>query len=131
MRLDQFLETWHPAGFDWAQSCCAHFVGQWIEARTGTTPLILAVESPKTPLAWSRFVGDHGGVEAAVDAFSGWVRKDPGLVQQGDIILTEGSITGWTLGICAGRLAAVLSATGQVVLQEIDVKPLCAWGPPE
>lgn len=122
--LQRYLDSWKPERFDWAESNCAHFICGWAKLVTGQDPIADA-PSMCTPLHWVRWVESAGGIEQILtqrlkaQVHAGW------MAQQGDIILMEGSMTGWTLGICVGRHVACLDGYGQVLF--VEAEPIKAW----
>lgn len=124
MTLDEYLRSWSPDEFDWAEANCVHFVAGWVRASTGVDPM-LGIPSLESPLQWKRWVRSEGGLRQAVSRHLGWQPRAPAFVQRNDIIITEGTSTGWAFGLCTGRLMACLDSSGKVVLLDAPVD--AAW----
>lgn len=109
--------------FDWSTNNCAHFAGNWWSVVTGNDAL-LGLPMPATADAASPWLVQHGS--SLCDLVSLRLarrRLDPRLAQAGDVVIigrgyapTCGAAgIGAALGICTGRLAAMLSIEGRVV----------------
>lgn len=109
--------------FGWQTNNCAHFAGNWWLQATGNDAL-LGLAMPATSEAAADCLAAMGGSLAAVVGRRLVRRRiDSRLAQAGDIVIIgrgyapacgAGGI-GAALGICTGRLAAMLSIDGRVV----------------
>lgn len=106
-RLAAYLATCQP--FDWAARNCCQFAAGWVQRMEGRAPAIPSVRD----LAHSRRVlADMGGtLLAAVTAELARQPVAPAAARPGDVVLLQ-RVDGQTLGICAGRTAAVLTTDG-------------------
>lgn len=109
--------------FDWTTNNCAHFAGNWWLQATGCDAL-LGLPMPATADAAAPWLAQHGGSLAGVVGLRiARERIDPRLAQVGDVVIigrgyapTCGAAgIGAALGICTGRLAAMLSVDGRRV----------------
>ena len=109
--------------FDWQTNSCAHFAGNWWLAVTGDDAL-LGLAMPATAEAAGPWLAQHGGsMSDLVGLRLGRRRIDPRLAQAGDVVIIGRGYApacgaagiGAALGICTGRLAAMLSIDGRVV----------------
>ena len=112
--LQQYLQQWGGEPFSWSRRNCCHFSAGWVQRCTGVDHLqgIAPVAGPRGAL---RLLRQHGGsLQAAVDARLQPIL--PALAQVGDLVLLPiGGIH--AVGICAGRMAAMLAVSGEVVHQ--------------
>ena len=109
--------------FDWSTNNCAHFAGNWWQLATGADAL-LGLPMPAAADAAPPWLVQHGGSLAdLVAARIGRQRIDSRLAQAGDVVIIGRGYApscgaagiGAALGICTGRLAAMLSIEGRVV----------------
>jgi hypothetical protein len=109
--------------FDWAANNCAHFSGNWWLQATGNDAL-LGLPMPATAEAAADCLAAMGGsLAAVVGRRIDRQRIDPRLAQAGDLVIIGRGYApscgaagiGAALGICTGRLAAMLSIDGRVV----------------
>jgi hypothetical protein len=110
--------------FDWAVNNCAHFAMGWWQRATGCDALagIAMPHSAEAARRWLRGQGASLAHEVAVR--TGRSAVDARLAAVGDLVIvgrqglptgcTVGSGLGSALGICTGRLAALLGADGRV-----------------
>ena len=118
--LSGYLAACPP--FDWSARNCAQFAAGWvqqIERRDVGAPSVLDLADSRRVL---RQLG--GSLRAAVTAELARQPVAPSMARAGDVVLVERD-GGQTLGICAGRTAAVLTASGvaHIPMQEA----LAAW----
>lgn len=108
--------------FNWATNNCAHFAGRWWHAATGNDAL-LGLPMPATADAAAPWLAQQGGSLASVVGLRiARERIDPRLAQAGDVVIIGRGYAsacgsagiGAALGICTGRLAAMLSTEGRV-----------------
>lgn len=109
--------------FDWPSHNCGHFAFNWWRAATGAD-VLAGLAMPATAAACAGWLVQHGGSLAAlVTQRTGCTRIHPHLAQVGDVVIIgRGYATaanavglGAALGICTGRLAALLGSDGRVV----------------
>lgn len=109
--------------FDWSTNNCAHFAGNWWQAATGNDAL-LGLAMPSTAEAAGPWLVQHGSsMSDLVGLRVARRRLDPRLAQAGDVVIIGRGYAptcgvagiGAALGICTGRLAAMLSIEGRVV----------------
>lgn len=118
--LSGYLAACPP--FDWSARNCAQFAAAWvkqIERRDVGAPGV-------ADLAESRRVLHRmgGSLQAAVTAELAREPVPAAMARPGDVVLVERD-GGQTLGICAGRTAAVLTAAGVAHLPMQQA--LAAW----
>lgn len=120
--LASYLDSIGSVPFDWATNNCAHFAGNWWLQATGNDAL-LGLPMPATADAAGHWLAQHGGSLAGVVGLRiARERIDPRLAQAGDVVIIGRGYApacgaagiGAALGICTGRLAAMLSAEGRV-----------------
>ena len=109
--------------FDWSRNNCAHFAGAWWHLATGNDALLglampaAAEDAPACMAEMGSSLGAVVGLRLARE------RIDPRLAQAGDVVIIGRGYApscgsagiGAALGICTGRLAAMLSTEGRVV----------------
>lgn len=109
--------------FDWQTNNCAHFAGRWWRQATGADAL-LDLPMPDTAEAAAGCLAAMGAnLAAVVGRRLARRRIDPRLAQAGDVVIIGRGYApacgsagiGAALGICTGRLAAMLSVEGRVV----------------
>lgn len=109
--------------FDWQTNNCAHFAGNWWSEVTGNDAL-LGLTMPATAESAGAWLAQRGSSLCnLVSLRLARRRLDPRLAQAGDVVIigrgyapTCGAAgIGAALGICTGRLAAMLSVEGRVV----------------
>jgi len=109
--------------FDWAAHNCAHFAGHWWLQATGNDAL-LGLPMPATAEAAGPWLAQQGGSLAGLGGLRrARPRSDPRRAQSGDVVIigrgyapSFGAVgIGAALGICTGRLAAMMSPEGRVV----------------
>lgn len=116
MTLTEYLQAWPKEPFNWRTRNCAHFAAGWVKAYRGID-VFARLPGHSKLTDWLRYVEAHG-IESVI---SEALRSEPipgALAQQNDIMLGTGSHTGWTLGICNGRLTACLGLDGNVVFTD-------------
>lgn len=104
--LSSYLAACPP--FSWTRNC-AQFAAGWvqqIERRDIDAPAVLDLAESRRVL---RRLG--GSLRAAVTAELARDPVPPSMARPGDVVLIERD-GGQTLGLCAGRTAAVLTAAG-------------------
>lgn len=107
--LSGYLAACPP--FDWTARNCAQFAAGWVqqvERRDVGAPSVLDLADSRRVL---RRLG--GSLRAAVTAELAREPVPAAMARPGDVVLVERD-GGQTLGICAGRTAAVLTAAGVV-----------------
>jgi hypothetical protein len=108
--LDLYLHA-YARGFDWQRAHCGDFAGGWVQAITGRNPCA-GLPRQTSARAWARAVQQAGGMEALVSSLMQCAPIRPQQAQLGDVVMLPGSITGGTLGICAGRTGVFVTETG-------------------
>ena len=107
------------AAFDWRTNNCCHFAARWWQAATGCDPL-QGIDMPADANEARRWLSGRGLLVDLVSERLGRSPIDPRMARAGDVLiisaaeLVPGGIRA-ALGICAGRLAVMLSADGQLV----------------
>lgn len=122
--LASYLDSINGAvPFDWSTNNCAHFAGNWWQLAAGRDPM-LGLAMPATSEAAADCLAAMGSsLAAVVGRRLERQRIDPRLAQAGDIVIIGRGYApscgaagiGAALGICTGRLAAMLSIDGRVV----------------
>jgi hypothetical protein len=119
--LDEFTAG-GAAPFSWPNRNCAHLAGGWWQRATGTNPLA-GLEMPDSGAAALRWLGRrHLTLADAVTQYTGRAPlASPHLAQMGDVValagaagLTAGPGAGLALGICTGRLVALITLGGAI-----------------
>ena len=103
--------------FDWATNNCSHFAAGWWQAVTGADPLH-GLAMPADAAAAAQWLAQRGTTLADLVAQRiARPRIDPRLAQPGDLVIVAavGCGMGAALGVCAGRLAAVLGIDGRLI----------------
>lgn len=118
--LSGYLAACPP--FDWQRMNCAQFAAAWVHQRERVELFVPGVSGKVESLRVLRRLG--GSLRAAVTAQLARDPVPPSMARAGDVVLVERD-GGQTLGICAGRTAAVLTAAGvaHIPMQEA----LAAW----
>ena len=118
--LSGYLASCPP--FDWQRMNCAQFAAAWVYQRERVELFVPGVAGKVESLRVLRRLG--GSLRAAVTAQLAREPVPPAMARPGDVALVERD-GGQTLGICAGRTCAVLTAAGvtHIPMQEA----LAAW----
>ena len=106
----------HP--FDWGSRNCVHFCGGWWLRMTGVDALA-ELEMPSTAGAVRRWLRAQSGTLADVVTLRTGRAPLPcaSLAHTGDVValpVAVGGAAGMALGICAGRVGAVLTTHGDI-----------------
>jgi len=118
--LSGYLAACPP--FDWQRMNCAQFVATWVYQRERVELFVPGVAGK---LESRRVLARLGGtLRAAVTAELAREPVPAAMARPGDVVLVERD-GGQTLGICAGRTAAVLTTAGvvHIPMQEVSA----AW----
>lgn len=118
--LSGYLAACPP--FDWQRMNCAQFAAAWVHQRERVELFAPGVAGKTESRRVLQRLG--GSLRAAVTAELARELVPAALARPGDVVLVERD-GGQTLGICAGRTAAVLTAAGvaHIPMQEA----LAAW----
>lgn len=111
--LALYLQT-YAAPFDWQRAHCGDFIGGWVQACTGRSP-VRGMARHASALAWRRAIDGAGGFTALVSARLGCAPVEPTRAHIGDVVLLPGDMAGGTLGLCAGRTAVCVDDAGACV----------------
>lgn len=134
-RFRHTLKEWRTRGFEWGRSDCVHFVCACLESMTGTDYLadIETYSCEREALEILASL-DHRGLQNAVEISLGPsedITPELTPLRAGDVVLIMRPVVGRPhrrgpgLGICIGRTAVFVGATG---LEEILVAEcLCGW----
>lgn len=126
MTLTQYISAWGSEPFNWADRTCVHFVAGWAKERLQRDVLAgLPLPLPDSPLGWARLVRMGGGIRTLIEQAVGSGPIPSACAMDGDLVLFRGEQTGWTLGICNGRLSIVPSDSGLTFLNTLDAE--MAW----
>jgi hypothetical protein len=109
--LDDYLDAWRSRAFDWRASHCCHFGAGWVLLAEGVNPL-QGIPDPRDERDALRLIGTLGGsLGAVVTARLGREPIPALMAARGDLVLVpDGERAG--LGICNGRLTAVVTPAG-------------------
>jgi hypothetical protein len=122
--LDDYLDAWRERAFNWRGSHCCYFGGGWVLLAEGWNPMhgIPETRDAGAALRLIRTLGDSLG--AVVTAR---MKREPIaalMATAGDLVLVpEGDRA--ALGICNGRLTAVVTPAGLQFVQ--TAQGLQAW----
>jgi hypothetical protein len=108
--LDLYLHA-YSAPFSWQRAHCGDFIGGWVLAMTGRSP-VAGMPRQSTARAWARVFKSSGGMVAVVSTRLQREPILPTLAQVGDVVMLPCAVLGGKLGICAGRTAVCMTEDG-------------------
>lgn len=123
-KLQEFVQSYPKAPFDWEVHNCAHLVGNWIGFLSQGERYVVPPPFANKAAIRRFFVEHNTDLESLVTKYTSLQKIEPQYVTQGDIVLHKDPSQDFlALGIYVGPHTLLLGESGKIIF---DILPIAA-----